>query len=215
MIDYLNDYKLQLSEDSIKRLSENPLRILDSKNPVDQRILINAPNVLDIKNESPSTMEMYGIGQKETNDFDASTNEYSLLNSNLTNDFTTNRFTNRLGLFFNLKFFKHKLKIGAYQRNVSIDNIDINDSTIKQNIFNFLPQFNYNYKFSNSQRLRLSYKTNSAQPSINQLQPVQDNTNPNRITIGNNELIPTYSHNFRLIHGTLMLILCSCQPIIT
>ncbi len=136
--------------------------------------------------------------KKETNDFDASTNEYSLLNSNLTNDFTTNRFTNRLGLFFNLKFFKHKLKIGAYQRNVSIDNIDINDSTIKQNIFNFLPQFNYNYKFSNSQRLRLSYKTNSAQPSINQLQPVQDNTNPNRITIGNSELIPTYSHNFSL-----------------
>ncbi len=136
--------------------------------------------------------------QKKTNDFNASNNEYSLLNSNLTNDFTTNRFTNRLGLFFNLKFFKHKLKIGAYQRNVSIDNIDINDSTIKQNIFNFLPQFNYNYKFSNSQRLRLSYKTNSAQPSINQLQPVQDNTNPNRITIGNSELIPTYSHNFSL-----------------
>ncbi|MDG2370087.1 MAG: outer membrane beta-barrel protein [Flavobacteriales bacterium] len=136
--------------------------------------------------------------QKETNDFNASTNEYTLLNNNLTNDFTTNRFTNRLGLFFNLKFFKHRLKVGAYQRNVSIDNIDINDSTVKQNIFNFLPQFNYNYKFSNSQRLRLSYKTNSAQPSINQLQPVQDNTNPNRITIGNSELIPTYSHNFSI-----------------
>jgi hypothetical protein len=136
--------------------------------------------------------------QKETNDFNASTNEYTLLNNNLTNDFTTNRFTNRLGLFFNLKFFKHRLKVGAYQRNVSIDNIDINDSTVKQNIFNFLPQFNYNYKFSNSQRLRLSYKTNSAQPSINQLQPVQDNTNPNRITIGNSELKPTYSHNFSI-----------------
>ncbi|MDA7681926.1 DUF1501 domain-containing protein [Verrucomicrobiales bacterium] len=33
------------------------------------RMQNNAPNVLDIKNESPSTMEMYGIGQKETNDF--------------------------------------------------------------------------------------------------------------------------------------------------
>lgn len=33
------------------------------------RMQNNAPNVLDIKNESPSTMKMYGIGQKETNDF--------------------------------------------------------------------------------------------------------------------------------------------------
>ena len=33
------------------------------------RMQNNAPNVLDIKNESPSTREMYGIGQKETNDF--------------------------------------------------------------------------------------------------------------------------------------------------
>jgi hypothetical protein len=133
---------------------------------------------------------------KETNDFDASSNEYSSLNNELSNDFTTNRFTNRLGLFLNFKFFKHKLKIGAYQRNINISNIDINDSTIKQDIFNFLPQVNYNYKFSNSQRLRFSYKTNSAQPTINQLQPVQDNTNPNRISIGNSELTPTYSHNF-------------------
>jgi hypothetical protein len=33
------------------------------------RMQNNAPNVLDIKNESPSTMEMYGIGKKETNNF--------------------------------------------------------------------------------------------------------------------------------------------------
>ena len=51
LIEYLNDYKLQLSEESIKRLSENPLRILDSKNVVDQKILNNAPNVLDYLNE--------------------------------------------------------------------------------------------------------------------------------------------------------------------
>ena len=51
LINYLNDYKFKLSKDSIKRLSENPLRILDSKNEIDQKILINAPNVLDYLNE--------------------------------------------------------------------------------------------------------------------------------------------------------------------
>ena len=51
MIEYLNDYKFKLSKDSIKRLSDNPLRILDSKNTDDQEILVNAPNVLDYLNE--------------------------------------------------------------------------------------------------------------------------------------------------------------------
>ncbi len=51
LINYLNDYKFKLSKDSVKRLSENPLRILDSKNEIDQKILINAPNVLDYLNE--------------------------------------------------------------------------------------------------------------------------------------------------------------------
>ena len=47
----MNDYRSKLSEDSIKRLSENPLRILDSKNEVDQKILINAPSILDYLNK--------------------------------------------------------------------------------------------------------------------------------------------------------------------
>ena len=51
LIEYLNNYKSELSKDSIKRLSENPLRILDSKNENDQKILMNAPNVLDYLNE--------------------------------------------------------------------------------------------------------------------------------------------------------------------
>ena len=51
LVDYLNDFKKELSEDSIKRLKENPLRILDSKNPSDQAILIKAPDVLNYLNE--------------------------------------------------------------------------------------------------------------------------------------------------------------------
>jgi histidyl-tRNA synthetase len=52
LVDYLNDYKSELSNESIKRLSENPLRILDSKNDTDKKILINAPNIIDYLNEA-------------------------------------------------------------------------------------------------------------------------------------------------------------------
>ena len=51
LLEYLNDYKTELSQDSLKRLSQNPLRILDSKNENDKKILANAPNILDYLNQ--------------------------------------------------------------------------------------------------------------------------------------------------------------------
>ncbi|ABD44995.1 histidine--tRNA ligase [Ehrlichia chaffeensis str. Heartland] len=45
LIEYLNKYKKDLSEDSQRRLITNPLRILDSKAPEDREILLNVPNI--------------------------------------------------------------------------------------------------------------------------------------------------------------------------
>ena len=50
LIIYLKDYQAKLSKDSIKRLSNNPLRILDSKDHEDQKIVQNAPNILEFLN---------------------------------------------------------------------------------------------------------------------------------------------------------------------
>jgi hypothetical protein len=49
-----------------------------------------------------------------------------------------------------------------------------------------------------SKRISLNYSTASSPAAINSLQPVQDNTNPNRIQIGNQNLKPNYVHNLRL-----------------
>jgi hypothetical protein len=49
-----------------------------------------------------------------------------------------------------------------------------------------------------SKRLGIFYTTNSSQPSISDLQPVQDNSNPNRIKVGNPDLKPNYVHNLRI-----------------
>lgn len=47
LIDYLTPFKDELSKDSQKRLIENPLRVLDSKDPKDKEIVVNAPSILD------------------------------------------------------------------------------------------------------------------------------------------------------------------------
>jgi hypothetical protein len=45
-----------------------------------------------------------------------------------------------------------------------------------------------------AKRFYLRYNTYSAPPSANDLQPVRDNTNPNRIQEGNPDLKPNYQH---------------------
>ncbi len=51
LIEYFSGVKSQLDEDSIRRLDQNPLRILDSKNPEMQDIVLAAPVMLDYLDE--------------------------------------------------------------------------------------------------------------------------------------------------------------------
>ena len=132
----------------------------------------------------------------ETFNYDLFTLDYNSLVDSLSNNFNNTKQTNRAGAFYRYRYKKNFLKIGAYTRNVQIINQDLdgNPLTDELNFWDVLPQISYRHKFSNSQRLKLNYKTNSRQPSLNQLQPVQNNANPNKISMGNPELIPDYTH---------------------
>lgn len=47
LVDYFSSARLQMDEDSLRRLDRNPLRILDSKNPEMQALIEDAPVMLD------------------------------------------------------------------------------------------------------------------------------------------------------------------------
>ncbi|MDR1521498.1 MAG: histidine--tRNA ligase [Streptococcaceae bacterium] len=51
LISFLEPYKNELSYDSLRRLHKNPLRVLDSKDKKDQKIVANAPLILDYLNK--------------------------------------------------------------------------------------------------------------------------------------------------------------------
>ena len=52
LIDYLSPFEKELSEDSQRRLHENPLRVLDSKDKRDQKFVADAPSILDFLSET-------------------------------------------------------------------------------------------------------------------------------------------------------------------
>lgn len=51
LVDFLQSHKDSLDEDSQRRLSTNPLRILDSKNADTQKLLVDAPRLMDFLGE--------------------------------------------------------------------------------------------------------------------------------------------------------------------
>ncbi|MGD9108145.1 MAG: histidine--tRNA ligase [Gammaproteobacteria bacterium] len=51
LVEYFSTCLDQLDEDSRRRLQTNPLRILDSKNPSMQQLLLDAPKILDVLDE--------------------------------------------------------------------------------------------------------------------------------------------------------------------
>ncbi len=52
LVDYLSERRAALSEESVARLERNPLRVLDSKDPDDKRIVADAPTIMPYLSEA-------------------------------------------------------------------------------------------------------------------------------------------------------------------
>jgi outer membrane receptor protein involved in Fe transport len=125
--------------------------------------------------------------------------EYNQLDSTLTNNFENVKQINRAGLKFIYEVKKMRFTIGTKARNVFVNNNNIfKNQRITQNFNNVLPFSTIRYKFSDNKVLDVKYTTSSQNPTISQLQPVRDNSNPNFINIGNPNLLPTFMHSINL-----------------
>lgn len=133
--------------------------------------------------------------QRKTS-FNPVSGEYVDVDSLFSNQFSSDRQQQRVGAFLIYESAKGRISFGSRIRNVSIDNYNFfTNATINQQQTNVLPRVVMTYKFTQSSRLRIQYNTNSSLPSVDQLQPVRDNSNPNFIQEGNPDLKPNYSHS--------------------
>lgn len=66
----------------------------------------------------------------------------------------------------------------------------------EQKVVNFAPMAQLNYRWSRTNNLRLRYFGNTDQPSIAQLSPVVDVSDPLNISYGNPDLKPSFQHRF-------------------
>lgn len=69
---------------------------------------------------------------------------------------------------------------------------------IKRSVVNYSPSAQFDYRFSEMSNIRIRYRGNTNQPSISQLQPVLDNSNPLYVPIGNPDLLPEFNNRFNV-----------------
>jgi hypothetical protein len=114
-----------------------------------------------------------------------------LLSNEYTSDYTFSRPS--INLRFNRE--KYNVTIGAGYQNTRLEGDLITRNILIDRTFrNVLPTARINYDFTSFKRIRLDYDASMREPTIQQLQPVIDNTDPLNIYIGNPNLKPAYAH---------------------
>ncbi|MFM2193204.1 MAG: hypothetical protein RLZZ118_2161 [Bacteroidota bacterium] len=123
--------------------------------------------------------------------------DYSQRVDSLSNDFIANTIGNTVGFKLMYKAKKMMVNFGSNVKHTIFHQEDlIKLKNYDYNRLNFLPNMNLSYRITSQQNIRISYNGNTNQPSIFQLQNVQDNTDPLNISIGNPTLKQEYRQSF-------------------
>ena len=142
-----------------------------------------------------------GNTDKSTTDFDASSGKYDLPDSVLSNHFSSDYRYGGGGVSFRGNLNKMSLTLGVTLQAAMLSAINESGSDdVKQRFTDLLPNAIFQYSFSQTKNLRLDYETYTTQPSVVQLQPVADPSNPLDISTGNPKLKRTYNQSLTMTY---------------
>lgn len=100
---------------------------------------------------------------------------------------------------------KYQLSVGMsfqpQRSSLSYKKGDYMTDTVRT-VFNFSPQLDFRYRFSKVSQLRINYRGRSSQPSMENLLPITDNSNPLNVHMGNPGLKPAFTHTMRAFFNT-------------
>ncbi len=132
---------------------------------------------------------------------------YDLIDKEYSNDFTATQYNNQGGAVFSYNKPKSTFNFGTRINAVSFKQREaLSNQRYNRSFMNWMPQVNYQYKFSSQRTLRFGYSGYTNQPTVDQLQPVKVNTDPLNIPLGNPNLKPAYSNNIHLNYNSYKIL---------
>ncbi|WP_455636111.1 outer membrane beta-barrel protein [Parabacteroides sp.] len=124
---------------------------------------------------------------------------YNVLDSAYSQSYRNNFISQRASLSFKSQRAKFNYTIGLnLDPSYSSSENFVGDTTlskITRKVVNLSPMAQFNYMFDKRTNLRIMYNGRTSQPSMTQLQPVADISDPTNIKIGNPDLNPRYTNN--------------------
>lgn len=116
------------------------------------------------------------------------------------NDILSRTFDNRFvyntgGINLRVNKTNYAATIGADFQNSNLEGIPSIGEVVNRTFNNILPKATLDL---DKLHIRMNYSTSVREPSVDQLQPILDNTNPLRPYQGNPDLVPEYRHNLRI-----------------
>lgn len=124
---------------------------------------------------------------------------YNVLDSAYSQSYRNNFISLRASLSFKSQRAKFNYTIGLnLDPSYSSSENFVGDTTLSKiirKVVNLSPMAQFNYMFDKRTNLRIMYNGRTSQPSMTQLQPVADISDPTNITIGNPDLNPRYTNN--------------------
>lgn len=117
------------------------------------------------------------------------------LNELLSREYNQDQSYQTGGVTFNYKRKKWNINTGSDLRRTALfGQVNQLSKPIEQTFVNVLPFWRMNYEFSTSRSLSFEYNTRVNEPSLQQLQPIIDNSDPLNVYAGNSNLRPEYVH---------------------
>lgn len=126
-------------------------------------------------------------------------------NSDLSKSATYNYFNHQAEV--QLRWIREKMRFNvgtSFQPQRSTLSYTMGDYAIDtvRTVFNFTPTLDFRYNFSKTSQLRINYRGKSSQPSMTDLLPIEDDTDPLDVQVGNPGLKPEFTNTLRVFYNT-------------
>lgn len=124
---------------------------------------------------------------------------YSNIIDSLSNHFVFNTINNAGSINYRFVDKKYNWALGSGFGSAHYQMNDIAKNTLRSiNFNNFIPAFTLNYNPKQQRRLKFEYAGNTINPTLLQIQPIIDNTDPLNLNIGNANLQQGFTNTVRL-----------------
>ncbi|HEY4060601.1 MAG TPA: outer membrane beta-barrel protein [Puia sp.] len=129
-------------------------------------------------------------------DFDSLTGRYDIPDTLTTNHFINYTTVQRLSTGYNATEGKYRYQLGLSLQLSDLDDRNLTAATsISQHQVNWYPRASLLYTPQKGKSINLTYTASTTSPTIQQLQPLPDLTNPFLVRIGNPDLLQQLTHN--------------------